>query len=482
MKNTHFFGSLRSRKFRHGGYATLLILAGLAVVVAANLLVDQVPGKLDLTQNRLYSLSAETYRLLDGLQADVTITQLSRVGSEDPTIKTILGKYSARNQRIKVDTVDPERNPAWVKQYDTAGQGLGSGALVVAAGAKYKTIGVYDMYNFDYSDPNSQPQLTSLSVEQRVTSALQYVTAERNVTLYSLTGHGEAPLETFSLTSTVSNGNYATKDLNLLTAPAVPSDADILLVLAPRNDLSAEEAEKVRAYLAQGGRAAFLIDLSARLDPLPRFDDLLKSYGVAMRNATVIEGDANRVAFSNPLFMLPTLESHDILSPLRAQNLPVVVYYSQYIETLELRKKNLRIEPLLSSSAESFARADLKSNQSAQKVPGDVSGPLSLAVAITDPASESLKKDTKLVVVASAGFLAPSLTAQVPGNTDFFMNSIGWLKDQKDSISVRPKSLQQMRLSISSFQALLLSGAVVILLPLLILGAGVWIWIRRRHL
>ena len=61
----------------------------------------------------------------------------------------------------------------------------------MAPGKKFKTIGVYDMYNYDTSNydptnPNSQPQLTSLSVEQRVTSAIQYVTAAKNVTAYVL--------------------------------------------------------------------------------------------------------------------------------------------------------------------------------------------------------------------------------------------------------------------------------------------------------
>ena len=98
-------------------------------------------------------------------------------------MKTILGKYAAHSRHVKLQTIDPELNPGWTKQYDTTGQGLGAGTLVVAAGKKFKTIGVYDMYNYDTSNydptnPNSQPQLTSLSVEQRVTSAVQYVTAD----------------------------------------------------------------------------------------------------------------------------------------------------------------------------------------------------------------------------------------------------------------------------------------------------------------
>ena len=242
MKKNSILESLSSRKIRFGGYATLLIVAALAVVIVINVLVDQIPGKLDLTKNKIYSLSEETYKLLDSLKTDVTVTTIGKQGSEDPTVKTILGKYAAHSGHVKLQTLDPDLNPGWTKQYDTTGQGLGAGTLVVAAGKKFKTIGVYDMYNYDTSNydptnPNSQPQLTSLSVEQRVTSAIQYVTADKNVTAYVLNGHGELTLGALGMSTAVSNENYETKELNLLTEKAVPSDADIVLVLAPKKDL-----------------------------------------------------------------------------------------------------------------------------------------------------------------------------------------------------------------------------------------------------
>ena len=84
--------------------------------------------------------------------------------------------------------------------------------------------------------------------------------------------------------------------------------------------------------------------------------------------------------------------------------------------------------------------------------------------------------------MGSARFLTQSLSSQIPGNSDFFLNGLGWLRGKKDEITVRPKSVLTMRLSISNLQALLFSGLVVIIMPLLVLGAGFSVWIRRRHL
>ena len=482
MKKIPLFDSLKSRKFRFGGYAALLIVGVLAVLVVVNVLVGQIPGKLDMTQNKLFSLSDQTYKLLDGLDSDVTITTVTKPESQDPTIKEILAKYAARSKHIALQTIDPERNPGWARQYDPNNQGLAPGSLVVASGKKFKTIGVYDMYNYDTSNPNRQPQLTSLSVEQRVTSAVQFVTAAKNVTLSVLQDHGEQTLDSLGLTSAVSNENYAVKSLSLLTEKAVPTDVDILLVLAPKTDFTSQDADKIRAYLEQGGRAVILMDLLARDKALPNLAGLLQTYGVEVRNAVVVEGDQNKIAAQNPLYVIPSLEYHDILAPLRTNNYAIILPGPQVIQTLELKKRTLKVDALLSSSNKSWGKMNITNAKTVSKESGDLTGPFTLAVAITDPASDPSKKDTKLIVVGNIQFLSQNLTAQVPGNGDFFMNSLDWLREQKQSISIRAKNLLQMRLTLTNLQALLFSGVVVILMPLLVLGAGFFVWMRRRHL
>ena len=482
MKKTTLFGSLSSRKLRYGGYATLLVVVTLAIIVVINVLVQQIPGKLDLTKNQIFSLSPETFKVLDGLKQDVTVTQVARGGSEDPTVKEILAKYAARNHRIKLQTIDPERNPGWAKQYASNGQAPGAGSVVVASGQRFKTIGQYDMYNYDYSNPNQEPTLTSLSVEQRVTSALLYVTAAKNVTIDVLQGHGEQTLDSLGLSTAVGNENYEVKPLTLLTVPSVPAGADILLVLAPKKDISSDDDAKIRAYLANGGRAVFVFDILSSDNEFPNLAGLMKSYGIAVRSMVVVEGSQNNVAAGNPMYLIPKLEYHDILSPLRTGNLAILMPFSGSIETLALKKRSLKVEPLLSTTDNSWGKKDIENITTLSKQKGDAQGPFTLAVAITDPASDASGKDTRLVVIASARFLAQSLSSQIPGNLDFFLNDLGWLKGKTDEITVRPKSMLTMRLALNSLQALLFSGLVVIVMPLLVLGAGFFVWIRRRHL
>jgi ABC-type uncharacterized transport system involved in gliding motility auxiliary subunit len=487
MKKTTLLSALSSRHLRFGGYATLIIVAAVAVVVALNVLVDQVPGKIDLTQNKLYSLAPETYKLLDGLRSDVTITTIGKEGGEDPTVHEILLKYAARSRHVKLQTIDPELRPGWTKQYDPTGQGLATGTLIVAAGTKYKNIGYYDMYNYDTSNydptnPNSQPQITSLSVEQRVTSAVQFVTAAKNTTLAVLEGHGEQTLDSVGLSSAIGNENYAVQQLDFLKEPAVPAGTDVILILAPKVDLTPQDADKIRAYLANGGRLLVLFDVLTKDNQFPNLAGILQTYGVEVRNVVVLEGDQSKFWSGNRAYIIPNLEYHDILSPLRANNYDIGLVGAQVVQTLDLKKKTLKIEPLLTSSARSYGKRDIANAKTPEREGGDLPGPFNLAVAITDPATDQSKQDTELIVIGDAQFLNPALTAAIPGNGDFFMNSVAWLRGQKESITIRPKSLQTFRLTMSNLTALLLSGVVVILMPLLVLGGGFVVWMRRRHL
>ena len=136
----------------------------------------------------------------------------------------------------------------------------------------------------------------------------------------------------------------------------------------------------------------------------------------------------------------------------------------------------------MQGSNRSYGKRDIANAKTVAKEAGDLAGPFALAVAITDPAPDASRKDTKLIVAGNIQFLGQGLTSQVPGNGDFFLNSLGWLREQKQTITVRAKSLLQMRLSMGNLTALLYSALVVILLPLLVLGTGVVVWARRRHL
>ena len=73
MKKTNILQSFKSKKFKYGGYATVMTAIVIAAVIVVNLLAGLIPLRLDLTRNKLYTLSEQTYDVLKNLDEDVTI-------------------------------------------------------------------------------------------------------------------------------------------------------------------------------------------------------------------------------------------------------------------------------------------------------------------------------------------------------------------------------------------------------------------------
>ncbi|MBM7582513.1 hypothetical protein JOD02_001370 [Caldicoprobacter guelmensis] len=471
--------SFRSKKFKYGGYATLMVAVVVAIAIIINLIVDQIPWELDLTQNQMYSLSEQTNKVLDNLKQDVKIIALYETGEEDKTVLEIIERYQKRSKRISYTVIDPERYPQLLTKYEKGGESLNAGSLIVESGDKFKVIDRYDLVNYTYNEYSGQWYAQSLAVEQRLTGAILYVTAEELPVVYTLVGHGEDSLP-YDVRKQLELENYTIEDLNLVTQDSVPEKAHALLVLAPKRDITKEEEERIRKYLENQGRAIFFIqNLNGEL---PNFESLLKSYGVALQRVLVVEGDPNMHYPGNPLYIIPNMESHSILSPLKSGQMYVFAPHSQSIEVLEMKRRTLTIEPLLVTSDKAWAKTNLEA-KTIEKEEQDLEGPFNIAVAITDKIyQDNETKETRVLVVANTNILNSRLVSQVPGNVNFLLNSLNWLRDREESISIRPKSLTTPRLRISAYQQLIFSGIVVVLIPLIVLASGLTVWLRRRHL
>jgi len=59
---------------------------------------------------------------------------------------------------------------------------------------------------------------------------------------------------------------------------------------------------------------------------------------------------------------------------------------------------------------------------------------------------------------------------------------MNWMLDKDDQLIIPPKSTQSEKLQITSSQANMTLYFVIGVLPLLILAAGLFVWLRRRHL
>jgi ABC-type uncharacterized transport system involved in gliding motility auxiliary subunit len=75
---------------------------------------------------------------------------------------------------------------------------------------------------------------------------------------------------------------------------------------------------------------------------------------------------------------------------------------------------------------------------------------------------------------------AANATLAIQGNRDLFMNTIGWLSQQENLISIRPKEPDDRRLTMTAAQQTNLVWLALLIIPGVIFGSGVYNWWRRR--
>ena len=81
------------KKVRYGGYSSIVIAVVIAILIVINLVVDQIPLKWDLTANQMYSISDQTYKVLDNLDQEVKIIALYEAGRENTVIEKAIRHY-----------------------------------------------------------------------------------------------------------------------------------------------------------------------------------------------------------------------------------------------------------------------------------------------------------------------------------------------------------------------------------------------------
>ncbi|HZK33828.1 MAG TPA: Gldg family protein [Bacillota bacterium] len=477
MKKHNILGAFKTRKFKYGGFATLLTIIVIAVLIAVNLVVDMIPLRLDLTKNKVYSLSEQTYNILDNLEEDITIYTINELNASSTVVDEILLRYKAYSDQITIDYIDPDRDPARAQEYTRAEETLNHGDLIVESGDKFQLIKSFTLFN--YSSQDYSPE--SLAVEQRVTSGIMFVSGAEAPVVYMLQGHGELALP-YNVINQMELENFSMDVLNLVTDREMPEDIDILLINAPRRDLAEEEEEVIRQYLEDGGKAVFLMDPLA--GELERFDTLLRSYGVSQRHSYIIEADQSRY-YNNPIYLLPKYQEHEITTPLASSDMPLIMPVSQGIEILETRRNTLTLESLLTTSDDAFARPVASDSNSAVKEDGDIDGPFDLVVAVTDNVYDLVANEaveTQLVVYGNIIDAQRASFTHTEGGVDLFLNSLNWLADREQSITIRPKSIYEIPLNISQSTFNIYGAISVILVPLTALIIGLVVWLRRRHL
>lgn len=458
--------------FQGGTYSLAITAIVLAILVALNIMVFALPStytNLDISSSKLYSITSNTKVVVNALQDDVTIYWIVQSGEEDSVIENLLNKYDSLSDHIEVVKKNPDVYPTFAEQYTD--EEVANNSLIVECGDRNRFISYNDIYVSE-TNMSTYSYEYSFDGEGAITSAIDYVVNAEQPQLYILEGHGEAELsESFS--TQIEKENIETTTFSLLNEDSIPEEADAILIYAPSSDISEEEKTMLSEYVDNGGKLMVLAG-PTESGTLENLYGLLSDYGVEAQEGIVVESDREHYAFQAPYVLLPDIASDEITDPLLEENYYAILPIAQGM-TVGTTDKGT-VTQLLTTSDTSFSKVDGYSLSTYEKEDGDIDGPFAVGLSIEG------NSGGQIVWFSSSQFLEDMYNSYSSGaNLDLAMNALSSLVGENDAVSIRSKSLNYNYLTISDSVSTVLKQLMIGVFPLVYLGIGGVVILRRRR-
>lgn len=452
---TGFF-SKRSSKL--GTNTTVLVIAVLAILVFLNYLGYRHHKTFDLTSQKLYTLSDQTRKIVDPLRSDVQVYMFAKSGgAEDQqaqSMKDEMALYESQNHHIHFTVVDPERDPSLAKQYDVSR----FDEVVVVSGTHVQHL--------------------QDTTEEDITSAILKVTSTTVKTVCFIEGHGEKSISATDAKgySAVDAGlqkqNYNVKSINLVTSGSVPSDCSVLVDPGPTKPFFPQEVQMIEKYLNGGGKAMFLLDPGTNA----QLSAIMQPWNIKVGDDYVIDvSGVGRLIGMGPGIPL-VIDYGD--NPIVRDFERSMTFFplARTVVIADTSKTEPQATELLKTSAASFTVPSLGNGTVKFDPKTDQRGPLSLGVAADNKSGSA---DPRLVVIGNSEFAANRWQDQ-QRNGDLFYNSVNWLTEESNLISIRPKEAANRRVTLTEAQQREVEWISVIFVPLFVVVIGIIVWLKRR--
>lgn len=467
--------TVSTRSLKNGVFSSSMILIATALVIMVNLAADQLPDgvkSLDVTSNKLYSITEDTQKVLENLDQDVTIYVLSSENGADETIAKMLSRYEAKSSHIKVEYKDPVKYPQFAASYTS--DSITKGSLIIESNKRSKVVDYTNMYDTSVDYTTYSTTVNGYDGEGQVTSAINYVLSDDMPKIYAITGHDEISLET-SFTSAVEKANITMDTLNLMNCETIPEDAEAIMLLAPTSDYSTDDVSKVKAYLEAGGKAFVLATYTEQ--ELPNFYSIMSDYGINLMNAIVCDNDTDHY-YQNPFYLLPKIEESDETADIDGNRLIFMPY--AIAMTLDESKEGLTFDKFLSTSEQSVAKSDVNNSTSYTLEDGDIAGPFYLGAKVT---KEENGTESQLVIFTSENIFTENADQYVSGtNLTLFGNALkGIVTSDVEGVAIPMKSYDMSSITVTQTDLIFISLSLVIVIPIGLLIAGIVIWAKRRR-
>lgn len=496
----------RARRTKTGTYAVVLTVIVLAIIIVANVIMYSLPQKytlFDTTKTEWTEISAQTENFVSLIDMPITIYVLCENGSIDFQYNTLLEKYSAANENIKIEKVDPYETPNFVSKYTDVA--LSNGSLIVESEKRFTVVDYGDMVY--YSNPSYQDgaKISASAYQQMqasyysqygqpypgfeayfqaetlITSALDYVTIPTIPQVYMLQSKDKDNKNLYgefsdSLIQGLASLSLEPKALDIKTdGTSIPEDASTIIIYAPKEDLTDGELAKLEVFIATGG------DLILATDPTTTgFENLKKLcaiYGCSAEEGMLRDSDASHNNNNTGILKPDISTEHLITYGLLVNGMAVQMPNAHAISIAKELPENVAAMALFYTSKEGFRVSveDDNTRLDESKAVYDI------GVAATKKISNN---STSYFVWLGSTQMLTDDQAQSNGNYAAFAYGMRWASEIFSSAhsNIPGTNISGDYLDGLTLPAVIALGVIfVILIPAAVLISGFVIWFKRRR-
>ena len=472
------------KKWLKDTFLSLLLIAIIfAIYFGINYGVEKLNLEdIDLTSDKIYSISEATETKLANLDKDVTI-QLLNLG-DYVYLLDFTNKYTQVNSHITTERIDDLTSRADIM--NTYSLESTDSLLVIKSGEKERLLSIYDLYTYDYTT-YEQIDIT----EEAITNAIIEVTIEDKPNIYFLEGHNYYDSAYFQLLKDdiqAEANNIET--LNILTKGSVPEDCDCLVITTLKEDITEMERDILISYSNNGGKILLLADSNILGIKTPNFDQVLDLYGFSISEGILMEQDENQMIYGSPEFIISQIDYSSPIVKDTKMNMNICVIDSGRIEFKDeetLGNLGVTYSTIAKTSDSAFLRTNLNIS-TMSKTNQDIDAQESIIGALVTRTLEDDKK-SEMIVYSNAVFATNQqinmnntyamYANRLCNNDDVAINSVAYLTQRTDTITIR-KDSDSVSYTVTEAEHNIIM-AIIFLVPVAIIIVGIIVWqIRRR--
>ncbi|MGC8840758.1 MAG: GldG family protein [Candidatus Sumerlaeaceae bacterium] len=462
----------------------------IGTLVLLFLILEHHGWQYDATRNKRYSLTPITRSFLRRLPQPVHITAFVAETERDQA-RLLLEQYATASPKVSYTIANPFREVGLARRY---------GLQVMPGDIFIETVTTS-------TQTSSRIARVNRLREEDITNGIVQALRDRDLVLYFLIGHDELPLERSTAVAALAGQRVSVRDLAwvrdqlermgmrvvpLLLAQRgkVPADASAIVWVGPRADLSGLEAQVLRQYLENGGRALLLLppDIPQATGEISMVfrntAELLMRFGIVLPNelvTRVASNQSNADHFSIPVALL----SHPITQI--SVDDPLFFVYARPVQPATVLPADTRVDVLAQSSPDCVRlssgeiatalvrRQDLSKVLSPQEI-GTI--PLGVAAVRLDP-RQAEEKATRLVVFGNADFVSSERINQKAWL--LFSNAINWLVQKGELLPIPSTDIENTPVVLTDGEKQFLFLVMVILVPTIVGLLGLGYSLARRE-